>query len=444
MAIFSSIERRNYRAAVDNCAKFEATAKRILDKAESEGRELTEAEREDVERLMGKMAAAQGTLDSFRLRADSSLEAVIERENFEQQSSDAAMLRSFKSGETRGKVFASFGDQLAAIARSAQGITDERLQRVESLAAGMNEGIGSEGGWAIESTFIAEIQRRIYEQSVVAKLCRRFEVGKFSNSIILPAVDETSRADGQRLGGVVSYRIAEGGTFTPSMPKLRRLEVKLTKLGALAYVSNELLDDAPTMGRFMTDCLVEELAFRVDTEILRGNGGAEMIGVLNSPSLVTVSPESLQTADTINAQNVAKMWSRLWARSRRSAFWFVNPSAEHQLHLLTIGQMPVYTPPGGMSAAPYATLLGRPVLPVEQCSALGDAGDIILADMTQFVIAERGLNTASSLHVRFVTDESAFRAVWRINGQPAWSAALTPYLGSDTVSPFVVIGDRSE
>ena len=36
-------------------------------------------------------------------------------------------------------------------------------------------------------------------------------------------------------------------------------------------------------------------------------------------------------------------------------------------------------PPGGLSAASYGTLFGRPVLTVEYCAALGDEGDIICA-----------------------------------------------------------------
>ena len=37
-----------------------------------------------------------------------------------------------------------------------------------------------------------------------------------------------------------------------------------------------------------------------------------------------------------------------------------------------------YLPPGGLSTKPYATLLGRPVLPVEWCATLGTTGDVIL------------------------------------------------------------------
>ena len=54
-------------------------------------------------------------------------------------------------------------------------------------------------------------------------------------------------------------------------------------------------------------------------------------------------------------------------------------------------------------------------------------------------ITKGGMQAASSIHVQFVTDETAFRFVLRLDGQPLWHSALTPYKGSDTLSPFVTV-----
>lgn len=442
MAIFSTIERRNYRAAVDNCAKFEATAKRILDKAEADGRDLTEAEREDIDRLMGKMAAAQSTLDAFRLRVDESLEAVIARESWEQESQNAAVLQQAKSAGTRGKVFATLGDQLAAVMGAANGRHDERLARVEQFA-GMNSGIGSEGGFAVEPAFVADILRRVHDTGMLAKRCRTFELGEPNNGIVIPYVAESSRADGSRLGGVRAYRVSEQGTITDTQPSLGRMEIKLSKMAALCHVSSELLQDNPLLGRFVTDAFVEELAFKLDSEIFNGNGGAECIGIMNSDALVVAAKDSpSQTADTVSATNIARMWARLWPRSRRSAVWLVSPDAEAQLFTLTIGEVPVFQPANGMADAPFGRLLGRPIIPFEGCSPVGDLGDIVLADLNEYIVIRKAMQAATSIHVKFLTDEQSFRLTWRVNGQPAWSAPLTPYNGGDTLSPFVALEAR--
>ena len=104
----------------------------------------------------------------------------------------------------------------------------------------------------------------------------------------------------------------------------------------------------------------------------------------------------------------------------------------------------MYVPAGGLSEKPYCTLFGRPVIPLEQCSAAGDVGDIILADISQYLLIDKGgIKAASSVHVRFLYDENVFRFIYRVDGQPIWNKPLTPFKGSATVSPFVTLAKRS-
>lgn len=89
-------------------------------------------------------------------------------------------------------------------------------------------------------------------------------------------------------------------------------------------------------------------------------------------------------------------------------------------------------------------LLGRPVIPVEHCATLGTPGDIILADFSQYAMADKGgVQAASSIHVRFLNDESTFRFIYRVDGQPTWKKPLTPKNGSNTYSPFIQLSTRS-
>ena len=103
----------------------------------------------------------------------------------------------------------------------------------------------------------------------------------------------------------------------------------------------------------------------------------------------------------------------------------------------------VFLPGGGASSEPFSTLFGRPVIPVEQCATLGDVGDIVLADFSQYLLADKPLETALSMHVRFLYDEQTFRIVYRVDGQPMWSSALTPAKGTATLSPFVTLAERA-
>ena len=160
------------------------------------------------------------------------------------------------------------------------------------------------------------------------------------------------------------------------------------------------------------------------------------------------TPETGQAAATVVSENLIKMWARMWAPSRRNAVWLINQDVEPQLMQLSLpvstgGQL-VYMPPGGLSASPYGSIFGRPVLPVEYCQTLGTTGDVILADLSEYYAIEKGgVEAASSIHVRFVYDETVFRFVYRFDGQPSWASALTPFKGTNTLSPFVVLAARA-
>lgn len=136
------------------------------------------------------------------------------------------------------------------------------------------------------------------------------------------------------------------------------------------------------------------------------------------------------------------------ARSRANAIWCINQDLEPQLFTMSIsvgtGGIPVYLPPGGLSASPYGTLFSRPVVPIEQCQTLGTQGDIYLLDLSQYLMIDKGaMDSASSVHVKFTTDEMTYRFIYRADGQPTWSTAMTPFKGSNTQSPFITLDARS-
>jgi HK97 family phage major capsid protein len=260
----------------------------------------------------------------------------------------------------------------------------------------------------------------------------------------LNAIAETSRAAGSRWGGIRGYWGAEAGTKTASAPKFRQMELTLKKLIGLCYATDELLADAAALESVIMQGFSEEFGFLLDDGLINGTGAGQPLGIMNSPSLVTVTRN---TALHVYSEDVIAMWARCWAKSRPNAVWFINQAVEPELHKLNLGGgtagsgvILTYMPPGGLSASPYGTIYGRPVIPIEQCAALGTTGDIILADFSEYVMIEKGgMQSASSIHVRFVNDETTFRFVMRVDGQPAWNAPLTPYKGTGTLSPFVVL-----
>lgn len=89
-------------------------------------------------------------------------------------------------------------------------------------------------------------------------------------------------------------------------------------------------------------------------------------------------------------------------------------------------------------------ILTRPVIFTEKTEVLGDQGDILLADLSQYIVGLRSeMRFDLSPHVAFATDEIYARLIERHDGQPLWDEALTLEDGSTEVSPFVVLAERA-
>jgi len=439
----------------DDISKMLKKAEDIDTKAISESRDLTE----------GELALKNELLDS--IEETEKIVATMERQervkkHLEDPPEAATRPKPRKADpdiempeDSRAKDrFASFGQQMAAVMRAGVpgGHVDPRLFNTQG-STGLSESVPSDGGFLVQTDFANQLLQDTFETGLLASRCREIQISGNSNSTTINGVDESSRADGSRQGGIQAYWADEAEEKTKSKPKFRQIELKLKKLVGLCYATDEMLDDASQLEGIIRNGFTSEFGFSLDNAILRGTGSGQPLGVLNSGSLVTQAKESGQAADTVVAENVINMWSRLFAPSRANAVWLINQEIEPQLQTMMVtkthgsdgitGQL-IYMPPGGISGSPYGTLYGRPVVPVEQCSAIGDKGDIVLGDFSNgYVLARKGgMEAAMSIHVRFIYDESVFRFVLRVDGQPVRSKPLTPYKGSNTLSHFVTLAQR--
>ena len=320
----------------------------------------------------------------------------------------------------------------------------EILNRMQAAATGLNTDIPSEGGYLVAPQRSGTILQRSYETGSVLSRVFRQPIGPGSNGMQLPAIDETSRADSSRYGGIVSTWVGQGTSVTSGKPKFRIMDMKLRKCMATVYATDEQLVDAIALEGWVNRFLPLELAFRVEDAIINGLGSNQPLGVLNSGAVISITRN---TASKIIYDDVKGMWLRLWAGSRGIAgdlsttVWLVEQSAEGELENLqipigTAGVLaPIYKPAGTLPGQRYAHLYGRPVIPVEYCAALGTAGDLILVDLSQYVVIDKGaVEQAVSMHVAFLTDEQVFRFIYRVDGQLQWNAALTPKSAGNTLS----------
>lgn len=349
------------------------------------------------------------------------------------------------------KPWKSFGEQLRAVADAANNprFMDERLAAQKSIKAvlGHGETQPSEGGFLVQQDYAANIMTIMHDIGDLLSRVRRIPISANSNGFKMNAIDETNRSSG-RWGGVQGYWVAEGATITASQMKLRQTAMELNKVAAAVYVTEELLADTVALESLVNQAVPEELTWLTSDAIINGDGAGKPLGILNSNALVTVNKESGQAAASLSFENIKKMWARMWAPSRRNAVWLINQDIEPELYGLDfpIGTsgVPVFLPPGGVSTAPYSTLYGRPIIPTEYNQTLGTKGDIMLVDLTQYLLIEKGaIESASSMHVQFLTDQQVFKFTYRVDGQSSWYSALTPAKGNNTLSPFVALQTRA-
>ena len=281
----------------------------------------------------------------------------------------------------------------------------------------------------------------------VSQRCRTMAIS--GNSLTVPCVDETSRTTGSRFGGVRGHWVGEATTATASKPAFRQVTLTLKKLMAIGYLTSELLEDSPAAGQIIASSFIDELAFLLDDAIINGDGAGKPLGILQSPCLVTVPKENGQAASSIVYENILKIWQRMPASNRANCVWFINQDVESSLYSMSLsvgtGGVPVWLPASGLAGSGNSSLFGRPVIPIEMAATLGTVGDIVLADMSQYLLATKSSGTKLdvSMHVRFLYDEHCYKCTLRIDGQPLWSSALTPFKGSNPVSPFITLATRA-
>ena len=346
-------------------------------------------------------------------------------------------------------------EYLLAVRRgSANGaVADERLLKMNKkfdhqvkAPQGGNEAIDSEGGFLVPDEYRATLWEKTYEAETFVNKIFRLPVS--GTTVRVPFLKENSRVDGSRHGGIRVYRTEEAGQKTKSQPKFGKLSLTVTKQAGLCYMTDELLgDSAISIEPLINKLFGEAFAFALKRDVIRGSGAGEPLGILNSPALVT---KQRAVASQIAAADVVGLYARLYAPSRPNAVWLYNVDTISELTKMYLatgsnaGQL-IWTPAGGWSGRPFDTIFGIPAVPSEICSTLGTEGDLILADFTQYILAEKagGVKSASSIHLRFDYDETAYRFVLRNDGNAWWNAPLTPYQGSVTQSPFLTLTDAA-
>lgn len=307
--------------------------------------------------------------------------------------------------------------------------------------ATMTETIPSDGGFLVPTEYSRKIHDVALENEIV--LPRALVQPMTTNAIKIPAMAIGSHSS-SLMGGFVASFVDELGTISEANPKTRSMELVTKKLVGMIRFSNELVADVPGGIDQIIRLCGRGLGWYRDRAFLKGTGAGQPLGILNASCTIVVSKETGQ-GQTILYENIVKMMSHLFPGSFQNSTWICHQSTIPALMELSlpIGTAGAHIPVLSETNGQYR-ILSRPVVFTEKTETLGTKGDIMLCDLSQYVIGLRSeLRFDTSIHVGFTTDELLARLISRFDGQPLWDSYLTLEDGVTTVSPFVVLETRS-
>ena len=428
----------------------------IQNAADAEQRELTDDEQQNIDSILNEFKHVEADIerrerlmrDSARL-AESTGRQSAPAEPHNQGSRERKEIKIYREpidhkakGQNGFNSFGEFAKSVRMAARNGGQVDPRLIQNAPTTVS--TEGTNADGGFAVPPTFRAEIERLVMGEDSLLSMTDQLRTG--TNNMTLP---KDATTPWQSTGGIQSAWTNELAQMAQSKVALGSDTITLDKLTTLLPVTEELLDDAAGLDSYIRSKVPEKMDFKITDAIVNGTGTGQPEGFMNSAALITVAKEAAQAADTVKFENIIKMWARMYGPCKRNAVWLINQDIEPQLYTMsfegTSSSVPAYMPAGGLSDSPYGRLMGRPVIETQAAQTLGDAGDIMLVDLSKYLTLRKteGLRADTSMHLWFDYDTLAYRFIIRLTGKSWYDAAITPKNSANTLSPFVTLAARA-
>jgi len=422
-----------------------ASARTFNDAITAQNRDFTDEEQTQFDGMKAQIDAVAKsiTAEEFLAQAEAASGIIVPTHFAE----GARITSNIENDPRRGFIHA--GEFLSTVITAGRrnGVVDERLLIGGFDAAAPttfgSENIGGDGGYAVPPEFSSTIFTHSLGEDSLLPMTDNINIG--GNSMVFPK-DETTPWG---TDGIRAYWQNEATVANQTKPSLSTSTLRLSKLLALVPLTDELLQDTSALNSYVPSKIADSIRWKTNEAIIFGLGNGTPAGFANSNAMVTVAKESGQATLTLQALNLANMIARLPAGSYPRSVWIINNDVLPALFTLTLGNYPIYMPAtgatvGGIQVNPYGTLLGRPIMISQHAKSFSAQGDIMLADMSYYrtITKAQGIETATSMHLYFDADATAFRTTFRVDGGSKIVNPIAPANGSKNLSPFVQLGAR--
>jgi HK97 family phage major capsid protein len=415
-------------------------ARALENKVQNEGRDMTDEELAFTDSQLESFAKFQNEIEGYKPQGRKSTPSALSSAPAVHTSSKS-FSAMFKNTDTRTPF-----ENLGEFARAVY-VNDPKLF---TNAAGMSGGVGADGGYYIPQGFLAGLVDGALQAEAIRP--RATVVALPSGTTTIPMFNTSDRSSS--LANLEPEATAEGATGTNQKALIGSVTMSAVKQMILVPTTSELMEDAPALfDTLLQKYMQDSLSQKLDDLFINGNGAGQPLGIVSAPCTVSVAKDSSQVAATVTPTNLAGMISRLAPGSFAKAVWLAHPSVLASLFVMavTIKNVAASENVGGfgpnwftVNADGTMSLLGRPLIVSDRCQQLGTVGDIVLADLSQYLVGIRGdARLMVDNSVGFKSAEIYFRLTLRVDGQPLLGSAITPRNGTSTLSPFVTLATRS-
>lgn len=418
-----------------------AMMRAILDKTDSENRDMTPEEDADYKRMDGEIDQIEK--DVIKLEQDAERRRKLAEKEIESRKVGKHQGHEDNKGEINPEnEFRNVGEFFYAIARQkAEGIIDNRLTILREKRE-QTMGVGGTGGYALPEQFDAAIRQVQAQEAIVRPRATVIPAGSPPDAkLTFPALDQTAAQN--MYGGVTVVHTGEGVTMTETTANLREVSLEPKEISAYIVVTQKLLNNWDAAGAFVTRQLSQAMVGQEDYDFMRGNGVNKALGFINCAAAISYTRAG---AGAIAFADVYNMYARALLGRGGNYVWLASQTVIPQLAAMTdAGTHAVWLGGGDANGAARAampnTLFGFPIIFCDRLPALGTKGDLSLVNLAYYLIKDgSGPAAASSEHILFLSNKVVFKIVWNVDAHP-WLTEAIPLEGStsNTVSPFVVL-----
>jgi HK97 family phage major capsid protein len=410
------------------------------EKQQGNGTDLNRMIAEETQRVFAEMLKDNGFENATKSKAGDA----IRRLNLDPQSRGAGMLTSHKQAtahnpEAAGAVLDGVFDNAVDFARTTwfknNAPDPDKFGALRNAASSTSP---ADGGFLVPETLRSQLAQIALEDSVIRP--RATVVPMDSARVPMPMIDSTTN-QGSVFGGMIAYWGEESAMLVDSSPKFGRVVLDAKKLTGLSAVPNELLQDSITSFSALLESLwPKAIAFSEDAAFQTGTGVGEPKGYRGSANKAAIAV-TRNTSSTIKYLDVVAMYAQMLPSSLSRAVWICSPDAIPQLL-----QMSLTVGTGGNSMfvvnatdSMPMSIFGRPLIITEKAAPLGTRGDLSFVDLSYYLIGDRqSWAMDNSADYRFGNDQTTYRIIQRVDGQPWLKSAITPQNGSSNkLSPFI-------